>query len=241
VGSAAAALTITAGVNDSFTVNVDGASAVITLAAGTYANAADLAREVQSKVNGASAISGAGNTVTVTESGGILTLTSERYGSTSSVQISSGNALADLLGGTPVTTAGVDVEGTINGTAGSGSGQFLSDLGGGASSGLKIEVTGGALGDRGTINFSRGYAVQLDKLVTDFLGTRGAITARTDGINASIKSLDQRRQQMQERLVGVETRIRAQFTALDTLIARMNTTSQFLTQQLATLANLGSN
>jgi flagellar hook-associated protein 2 len=135
----------------------------------------------------------------------------------------------------------VDVEGTINGTAGSGSGQFLSDLGGGASSGLKIEVTGGALGDRGTINFSRGYAVQLDKLVTDFLGTRGAITARTDGINASIKSLDQRRQQMQERLVGVETRIRAQFTALDTLIARMNTTSQFLTQQLATLANLGSN
>lgn len=241
VGSAAAALTITAGVNDSFTANVDGVSAVITLTANTYASAADLAREVQSKINGASAISGAGNTITVAESGGILTLTSERYGSTSSVQISSGNAMADLLGGAPVTTAGLNVEGTINGAAGTGSGRFLTDLGGGASSGLKIEVTGGALGARGSINFSRGYAVQLDKLVTDFLDTRGAITARTDGINASIKSIDQRRQQMQERLVGVETRIRAQFTALDTLIARMNTTSQFLTQQLATLANLGSN
>lgn len=237
VGSAAAALTITAGVNDSFTVNVDGESAVITLTAKTYSSPADLAREVQSKINGASAISGAGNTVTVTESGGILSLTSERYGSTSSVQISSGNALADLLGGTPVTTAGLDVEGTINGVAATGSGRFLTDLGGGASSGLKIEVTGGAIGDRGNVKFSRGYAVQLDALISDFLDTDGAIAARTDGINASIKSIDQRRQQMEDRLVGVEARIRAQFTALDTLIAKMNTTSQFLTQQLATLAN----
>lgn len=235
VGSAAANLTISAGVNDTFTVNVDGESAVVKLTAKTYASAADLAREVQSKINGASAIAEAGNTVTVTESGGILTLTSARYGSNSSVQISSGNAMADLLGGTPVTTAGQDVEGTINGVTATGSGRFLTDLGGGASSGLKIEVTGGALGDRGTVNFSRGYAAQLDALVTGFLDSKGAIAARTDGINASIKSLDNRREEMERRLVDVEARLRAQYTALDTLMSKMNSTSTFLTQQLEAL------
>lgn len=235
VGSAAANLTITAGVNDSFTVNVDGESAIITLAAGTYASAADLAREVQSKINGASAIASDGNSVTVAESAGILTLTSARYGSSSSVQISSGNAMADLLGGAPVTATGQDVEGTINGVTATGSGRFLTDLGGGAASGLKIEVTGGALGDRGTVKFSRGYAAQLDALIANFVDTKGAIAARTEGINASIKNLDNRRQEMQRRLVDVETRIRAQFTALDTLVSKMNTTSQFLTQQLAKL------
>jgi flagellar hook-associated protein 2 len=240
VGSAPAALTITAGVNDTFIVNVDGESATVALTPRTYASAADLAREVQSRINGAGAIAAAGNTVTVTESEGVLSLTSGRYGSNSSVQISSGNALADLLGGAPAATAGADVEGTINGVAANGSGRFLTDLGGGPSSGLKIEVTGGSLGDRGSVSFSRGYAVQLDALIADFLDADGAIAARTDGINASIKSIDQRRQQIEDRLTSVETRIRAQFTALDTLIARMNTTSQFLTQQLATLASQNS-
>lgn len=235
VGSAAANLTISAGVNDAFTVTVDGKSATITLAAKTYASAAELALEVQSKINGASAISAEGNSVTVSESGGILSLTSARYGSTSGVQISSGNAMAGLLGATPTTTAGQDVAGTINGVTATGSGRFLSDLGGGASSGLKLEVTGGALGDRGLVKFSRGYAAQLDALVADFLDPKGAIAARTDGINATIKSIDTRREDMQRRLVDVETRIRAQFTALDTLVAKMNTTSQFLTQQLQRL------
>lgn len=48
-GSAAAGLTITAGVNDQLSVDVNGTTASITLAAGTYASAADLAAEVQSR------------------------------------------------------------------------------------------------------------------------------------------------------------------------------------------------
>src|SRR5690606_22791419 len=136
--------------------------------------------------NGAEAIAAAGLSVSVTETGGVLTLTSARYGSASNVQISSGNAAAGLLGGAPVTTAGLDVEGTINGVAASGAGQTLTDLSSAASSGLKIEVTGGALGARGSVYFSRGYADTLDKLVESFIATDGAIAARTNGIDASI-------------------------------------------------------
>jgi flagellar hook-associated protein 2 len=190
---------------------------------------------VQAKINGADAISGAGASVAVTESGGVLALTSARYGSESSVQISSGNALAGLLGGAPATTAGLDVEGTINGVAATGSGRFLTDLSSGPSSGIKIEVTGNLLGDRGKVGFSRGYANTLDKLIESFIGSDGAIAARTEGINASIESIEDRRVEIERRLQDTETRIRAQFTALDTLLGRMSTTSQFLTQQLAKL------
>ena len=235
LGSAAAGLTITAATNDNFTVLVDGTSASITLAPGTYASAADLAREVQSKINGAAAIAGAGASVVVSESGGVLTLTSARFGSQSNAQISSGNALATLLGATPATTAGVDVQGTINGVTAAGSGRFLSDTSSGASSGLKIEVTGGALGERGSVNFSRGYAATLDKLVQNFLAFDGAISARTNGIDASVKAIGKRREEMERRLIDVETRLRAQFTALDTLLGKLSTTSTFLTQQLAKL------
>ncbi len=235
VGSAAAALTISAGVNDQFTVTVDGESALVTLAARTYASAAELALEVQSKINGASGIAAAGSNVSVSESGGILTLSSARYGSTSSVQISSGNALADLLGGAPVSTTGQDVEGTINGVAATGSGRILTDLSSGGSAGLRVEVTGGALGDRGTVSYSQGYAASLDKIMESFLASNGAIKARTDGIDTSIKGIDTRREEIGRRLQDVETRIRAQFTALDTLLGRMSSTSSFLTQQLSIL------
>lgn len=235
VGSAAADLTITAGVNDTFSVSVDGASASVTLAAGTYASAADLAREVQSRINGAAAIAAAGASVAVSESAGVLTLISGRYGSESGVQITSGNALSGLLGAAPTTTAGLDVQGTINGVTASGSGRFLTDVSSGSAGGLKVEVTGGALGARGSIHYSRGYAARLDKLVQSFLAADGAITARSNGIDQSIKSIDKRREEMERRLVDVETRMRAQYTALDTLLGKMSQTSTFLTQQLAKL------
>ena len=67
VGSVAAGLTISAGVNDVLSVTIDGVAADVTLAAGTYANAAALAAEIQSKVNGATALSSAGAKVSVAE------------------------------------------------------------------------------------------------------------------------------------------------------------------------------
>jgi len=143
--------------------------------------------------------------------------------------------LAALLGATPTATAGVDVQGTINGIAASGSGRELTDVSSGGASGLKIEVLGGALGDRGLVYYSRGYAATLDRLVQRFLASDGALAGRSNGIDASIKSLDKRREEMERRLVGIETRLRAQFTALDTLLGKMSTTSTFLTQQLAKL------
>jgi flagellar hook-associated protein 2 len=85
---------------------------------------------------------------------------------------------------------------------------------------------------------SKGYAAQFDDLTTLLLSAGGPLTARTDGITASIKNLTKQGDDLSARLVGVEKRYRAQFTALDLSISSMNTTSSYLTQQLAAISNL---
>ena len=231
--SQAAGLIITAGINDQLNINVDGVVASVTLAAGTYGSADALAAEVQSKLNGAASLSTAGVSVLVSQSAGVLNIASAHYGSSSSVGLSGGNGASNLMGVAPVITAGMDVAGTINGVAATGSGQMLTA--GEAADGLRLAINGGPLGARGTINFSRGYADQLNKLATNLLATDGIIAGRVDGINGSIKDLDRRQEDFTNRLSTTEARYRAQFTALDTMLSSLNQTSQFLQQQLAAL------
>ena len=228
-GSVIASLAINSG-NNKLDFTIDGINASITLAEGTY-TAASLAAEIQSKINGASTISSAGIKVIASESAGKLTITSNQYGSESTVAITGGNGKLDLFG-TPTTTDGVDVAGTINGITATGSGQTLT--GAGDSSGLVLNIIGGSTGARGDINFAHGFAAKLDKLLDEMLDDR-LIDSRIDGINSSIKDIESQRETLNRRLVDVEKRIRAQFTALDASIASMTQTSNFLLQQLPRL------
>ena len=230
-GSLVASLTVTAGANDQLNLTVDGKAVSVTLAAGTYANASALAAEIQSKTNGATGTSGS---VVVSQSAGILSITSARYGSASQAAATGGNGLATLLG-TPTITAGVDVTGTINGVTATGNGQTLTGAAGGASEGLALLINGGALGARGSVTFSTGYAYQLNTYLGTVLNDDGSLKARTSGIDSSIKSLDQRQLQLEARLVQIEKRYRTQFSALDSMLSSMNATSTFLTQQLSNL------
>jgi len=238
-GSGAATLDIVAGTNDTLDVTVDGITATITLAAKTYASADALATEVQSKINGATAIANGGSQVKVANSGGVLTLTSTRYGSASKVALA-GNGASAIVGGSPLATLGLDVAGTINGVAGMGSGQVLKAATGSAGEGLALTVSGGSTGDRGTVAFSRGYASLLDSVLTDFLDSDGAVATRTNGINKSITDLGKQRTAMEVRLAKVQATYQAQFNALDTALGKMQVTSSYLTQQLAAVkANSG--
>ncbi|MFO1413515.1 MAG: flagellar filament capping protein FliD [Burkholderiales bacterium] len=240
VGSAAATLDIVAGTNDTLDVTVDGITATVTLSAKTYASADALAAEVQSKINGATAIANGGSQVKVTNNAGVLTLTSTRYGSASKVALA-GNGASAIAGGSPLATLGLDVAGTINGVAGTGSGKVLKAATGSAAEGLALTVEGGATGDRGTVTFSRGYASQLDAILTDFLDSDGAVASRTDGLNKSITDLGNQRTAMEARLAKVQATYQAQFNALDTALGKMQVTSSYLTQQLAAIkANSGT-
>ncbi len=235
VGSSAAGLTITQGSNDSLSLTVDGVAATVTIAAGTYTDTA-LAAAVQAAVNGSSDLKAAGSGVAVASTGGVLTINSNRYGSASAVSVS-GTAAAGLFGGAPVASSGTDVAGTLNGATANGSGQTLIGSSGGPLDGVKLDVIGGAIGDRGTVTVLRGFAARIDDLLSGILSDTGIIHNRTDGINRSITDIGDRRTAVSRRLVDVEKRYRAQFTALDTLMSGMLATSNFLTQQLAALSN----
>ena len=209
----------------------------VNLAAGTY-TASQFASALQSAINSvpAYASAGAGVSATINASGN-LELKSNKYGSLSNIAISSvsGTQASDFLGTTPTAADGVDVAGTIDGSPVTGSGQFLTGKAGTNADGIKIEVTGGALGDRGEVSFSQGYAYQLNSLASTFIGSNGTITASTNGLNTSIKNVGKEADAFNSKLADEEKRYRAQFTALDVTINKLNNTSTFLTQQLAAL------
>ena len=237
VGSQAADLTVTASVNDQLDLTLDGKVISITLDAATYASADALAAEIQSKISGAA---GSGS-VLVSHSGGVLSIASARYGGASQAAVTGGNAITSLLGGSPLTSAGVDVAGSINGAAATGNGQTLTGAVGNSSEGLGLRIAGGALGARGNIIFSEGYAHQIGQYLKTVLGDDGSLKTRTDGLDNNIKRLDQRQEQFEARLVQIEKRYRAQFSALDAMLSNMNSTSNFLTQQLANLPGSNQN
>ncbi|MCL2645210.1 MAG: flagellar filament capping protein FliD [Betaproteobacteria bacterium] len=72
----------------------------------------------------------------------------------------------------------------------------------------------------------------LDKLS----GAGGMVQSVTDSLRSSVRGLEKRQEAMETRLKAVEERYRKQFSALDTLISSMNKTSNFLAQQLSSIA-----
>jgi flagellar hook-associated protein 2 len=81
------------------------------------------------------------------------------------------------------------------------------------------------------------YGGALDTTITDLLDSDGLIETRNSGLGSLVKSIDSRTEELQRRLTVIEARYRAQFAAMDALVAQMQATSTYLTQQLASLTN----
>lgn len=81
------------------------------------------------------------------------------------------------------------------------------------------------------------FAGRLQKAVSSYVGSEGAFTLRTNGLNAQIKDVATQRTALDARMDAVGNRYKAQFVAMDALVGQMSTTSSYLSQQLAALAN----
>jgi len=84
-----------------------------------------------------------------------------------------------------------------------------------------------------------GFAVRLFDRVESFLADDGLISTRTDGLNRTLEGFGEQRERLNERLDALETRLLRQFNALDSLVAQLTSTSNFLSQQLASLPSVG--
>jgi flagellar hook-associated protein 2 len=87
---------------------------------------------------------------------------------------------------------------------------------------------------------SGGFATQLSPLLGGYLQSGGAIDAETTSLQAQVKDIQNQQDQLNTRMTALTAQYTAQFSALDTLIATMKSTSDYLTQQLANLPGFGN-
>lgn len=84
-----------------------------------------------------------------------------------------------------------------------------------------------------------GDTTSLGKQVTDFVDslstTNGALKVAQDGITNTLKDLEDDYTRVEDRVNSTIERYKAQFTQLDMLVAQMNRTSSYLTQQFDAL------
>jgi flagellar hook-associated protein 2 len=80
-----------------------------------------------------------------------------------------------------------------------------------------------------------GLAVKLDALLEPYLAAQGVFDSRTASLKSSIEAIADRREALNQRLLSLQTRYTKQFNALDSLLAQLQGTSNFLAQQLGNL------
>ena len=217
------------GTNKTFVARVDGVTTeTVTLSEGSYDTGAALAAELQAKINADGNLTAQEKRVTVAydEGGRAFTLFSGSTGASSEVAFTTvPSATAATLG----IFVGDGLKGHAGGTAAD------------AAAGAQLKVIGGSVGSRGTFNVVRGLMHQLGGVFDSVLGTTGAISNRIDGLNDRLAEIEAETRRIDTRIAATEARLRTQFTAADKLISQLNSTSSFLTQQLASLNNSNDN
>lgn len=214
---------------DSFRIEVDGIiSSPISLGSLGDSSPAAVAAAMQTAINNNPAMIAAGTGVIVDydTATGAFGIISKSEGASSSVRI------VDLQGNA----------GSVLGfSTGRGSrGEIGRDASGepDPSSGLRLQITGGDVGDRGTVSYTRGVADRMNTLLESFLAPGGVLSGRQESLSGELEKIAERRTELDERMARSERRLQSSFTANDLIIARFNTTADFLTSQLSMLEAL---
>ncbi len=182
--------------------------------------------------------------ITATDDGsGHLVLTSDNFGSDYSFTISEDAAdPAKKLwtGGDQTVNNGVDVAGTINGEAATGSGQVLTGNSGDNNvDGLVIKYTGTTENlDVGNVKLTLGAAQLFDRVLYNITDQYdGYVGFKETSIQNNIDNLQTRMDEMQARLDQKHQSMINQFVSMETFISKIQTQSQWLTQQINQLSS----
>jgi flagellar hook-associated protein 2 len=92
-----------------------------------------------------------------------------------------------------------------------------------------------------TTTNAKGLSARATNTLEDILTpSTGILAGRQDGIQQSIKHLNDEVERKELRVSATEERLRAQFTALESVISQLRSTESFLTQQISGLQNLNT-
>lgn len=85
-----------------------------------------------------------------------------------------------------------------------------------------------------------GVAVRMAEFVDERLSSDGEFAARDERIGTQRRRLDQDRVALEARMQVIQQRYLKQFTAMDAMLAQLQSTSSYLAQQLESLSNLSA-
>ena len=85
-------------------------------------------------------------------------------------------------------------------------------------------------------NANDGFARRFSELATQVLGVDGSLTSRTEGLRERLSQNGEDQTKLEERVERFRTRLVAQYTAMDANLARLNSLSSYMEQQLASLS-----
>lgn len=78
-----------------------------------------------------------------------------------------------------------------------------------------------------------GFATRIRSLVDQALSVDGTVSSRQKGIQSQIDSNNKSVASLTDRIAATETRLRAQYAALDTKMSQLSSLSNYMTQQIA--------
>ena len=83
-----------------------------------------------------------------------------------------------------------------------------------------------------------GFAQSFTSKLSGYLESDGIIDSRSDGLQSRLDGIDDSRDALTRRMASLEARLNAQFTAMDILVSQLQSTGNYLTQQLASLPRI---
>ena len=100
---------------------------------------------------------------------------------------------------------------------------------------LSTALSDGGTKVSGLFAGDNGMATRLSSPLTDWTASTGVLTTRTNNLNKQLKDLGTRQDNLNADMDALTTQYTKRFTALDTLLTKLNSTSSYLTQQFDAL------
>jgi flagellar hook-associated protein 2 len=219
--------------NNTFTIKVDGTETVISLAQpAVYNSGESLAAALQAAINDDATYKAEGIAVKVEYNDDPASFSYQKFGIISaSTGEDSTVEMIDVPGG--ASSVFGFIKGTADGESGKAQVGNIDDA-----SGIRLKVTGGALGQRGSITYITGFADQLNETLLSMLNTAGGlITNKQDSLESDKETLLEKRTALDARMAAQEDLLKGQFLYNDLIVSKLTSTADFVKQQFEAMSN----
>ncbi|MCA6062544.1 flagellar filament capping protein FliD [Thalassolituus marinus] len=217
--------------NNTFTVKIDGVEAEVTLAQpATYITGSALASAMQTAINNTAAFKDEDIAVKVEFSTDTSSFAYNKFGiisastgSDSSVEVVDFSSEAASVFGF--------VKGKGDGEAGKDQVGTMDDA-----SGIRLKVTGGSIGDRGSVTYISGFGDRLKDIMDSFLnGQDSVISVKQAKLDDDLYEIEDERAKLEARMEAQEARLKSTFLYNDAIIQTLNSTLDFVKAQFEAL------